>query len=111
VYVLQNTKVHVTKPSLSGGSILSRECAKSYLRASRGLKFFSGGYTPGPPVKKGREDIRRERRGGERKEREGGRKERREENGAPSLQASAHLLPVGWLRPWVEYIAKGGPTP
>jgi hypothetical protein len=71
VYVLQNTKVHVTKPSLSGGSILSRECAKSYLRASGGLKIFSGGYTPGPPVKKGREDIRRERRGGERKEREG----------------------------------------
>jgi hypothetical protein len=32
--------------------------------------FFRGLY-PRTPVKKGREDIRRERRGGERKEREG----------------------------------------
>jgi hypothetical protein len=37
---------------------------------SRFENFFRGLY-PRTPVKKGREDIRRERRGGERKEREG----------------------------------------
>jgi hypothetical protein len=37
------------------------------------------------------------------------RKERREENGAPSLQASAHPLPVGWLRPCMyTYICGDG---
>jgi hypothetical protein len=78
---------------------------------SERLRFqkFSGGYKPGPPLKRG-EDMRRERRGGERREREGrgcrereGREERkegrREESGAPSLQASALPLPLGWLRP------------
>jgi hypothetical protein len=69
VYALQNTKVHVAKSSLSGGSILCQECAKSHLRASEVSKIFRG-YTPGPPLKRG-EDMRRERRGGERREREG----------------------------------------
>jgi hypothetical protein len=70
------------------------------------LKNFSG-VIPPPPVKKRREDIRQERRGGRegRGSRGGGDRERegkeggREESGAPSLQASAPPLPLGWLRP------------
>jgi hypothetical protein len=56
-------------------------------------KFFRGlSGIPRTPVKKGREDTRRQRRGREGEEGEGegwkGRKEgRREESGAPSLQA------------------------
>jgi hypothetical protein len=62
-------------------------------------KFFRGLY-PRTPVKKGREDMRRERRGrGGEAGRGRERKEGREESGAPSLQASASPLPLGWLRP------------
>jgi hypothetical protein len=53
-------------------------CAKTHLQAYVITKIFPGGYTPGPPFKRGREGDgeRREGRGGVGKEgweREGGR--------------------------------------
>jgi hypothetical protein len=58
---------------------LCPKCAKTRLRASVTLKFFSGGYTPGPPLKwrgywkegKGREGRDGKRRDGKREGREG----------------------------------------
>jgi hypothetical protein len=87
-------------------------CVRNALKVTyehlRFEKFFRGLY-PLTPVKRGREDLERERkgrhgrtgRGGRRGVRqgegEGGkeRKEGREESGAPSL-------PFGWLRPCIN---------
>jgi hypothetical protein len=103
VYVLQNTKVHVTKSSLSGGMQYFncvRNAPKVTYERLRFEKFFRG-YSPGPPlIGEGGHEEGKEGEGGEGEAGRGReRKEGREESGAPSLQASAPALPLGWLRP------------